>query len=179
MSNLPEARTDIEIEEVSYRSSVAESTFQRMGQGINFVNRRQADSWQFNYNGLTRLFVGTEAADGVFPCQFNMEITAISAFYRRGGTSSSTIFDIKRIISPETAGTSIFSIKPEFDSTGGNNNYFLEDFLNSTTVAQGTGITIPTLVDVNLNAGDVLELVIDQAMPDAEDLMVSIFYRPR
>ena len=179
MSILIEARKDIELESVSYRSSVAESTFQTMGASINFVNRRQYDSHQFNYNGLTRLFVGSEAADGVFICQFDMEVTAVSAFLRRGGSSSSIRFDIRRITGPETTGTSIFSTEPEIDSTGGNNNYFIEDFLNNNTVAQGTGITLPVASVTDLDAGDVLQCVIEQAMPDAEDFMVVVHFRPR
>lgn len=179
MSNLPEARTDIEKEEVSFRSAVAESTFQRMGQGVNFINRRQHQIHSFNYNGLTRLFVDTVGADGVFPCLFDMEIVGISVFMRRGGSSGNCIINMEWFDGPSSNQGSIFATKPQLNSTGGDFNYMIYNALTDTAEEIGTGFTAPSLSKTQFDAGDVINCKIESAMPDSEDLMFMIHHRPR
>ncbi len=179
MSNLPEAKTDIELEEVSFRSSVAEAVLQRIGQAINFINRRQHQIHAFNYNGLSRLFVDTVGADGVFPCLFDMEIVGLTVFQRRGGSSSSTIIDMEYFSAPGVNGGSIFSVKPELSNTGGDFNYLVYNALTDTDEEIGVGFTSPTFSKTLFDKGDVINCKIDQAMPDAEDLMIMIHHRPR
>jgi len=179
MSNLPEARTDIEIEEVSFRSSVSEAVMQRIGQAVNFINRRQHQIHSFNYNGLTRLFIDVVGADGVFPCLFDMEIVGLSVFMRRGGSSGNCIINMEYFSAPNVNGGGIFTTKPQISSLGGDFNYLIYNALTETSEEIGTGFTAPEFLKTQFDKGDVINCVIESAMPDSEDLMIMIHHRPR
>jgi len=179
MTDLSEARTDIELEEVSFRSSVSEAVMQRIGQAVNFINRKQHQIHSFNYNGLTRLFVDTIGADGVFPCLFDMEIVGISVFQRKGGVSGNTIIDMEYFSAPNVNGGSIFSVKPQISSLGGDFNYLVYNALTDTEEEIGAGFTSPTFSKTQFDKGDVINCKIESATSESEDLMVMIHHRPR
>lgn len=179
MAEITPLRKNIFEQEVDYKSGIAERTWFKIGSSLNFINDFQHQIHPFNYNGLSRLFVGSVGADGVFPCLFNMEIVGLSIFNRVGGSSSSTIIDLEYFSAPGVNNGSIFSVQPEFDFNGGNFNYMVYNALTDTTEEAGLGFTAPTFSKTEFNKGDVIQCVIDQAMPDSEDLMVMIHHRPR
>lgn len=179
MSNLVEARSDIEREEAAFRSSVSAALATKLGQSINFINRRQFDSHAFNFNGRYALGVGVLGSDCMFPCLFNMEILGVSFFNRKAGTSGTTEFDVERYTAANTSAGSIFGTTPKITNTASDFTWGIYDKLNDTTVKTATGVTIPTVTTVNLNAGDILVCKIVSAMSDAEDCSILIHYRPR
>lgn len=179
MTDVTPSKKNIQIEEIDFRSPVSEATWSKIGGSTNFINDRQHQIHSFNYNGLTRLFVDTVGADGVFPCLFDMEIVGLSVFQRRGGSSSSTIIDMDYFTAPNVNGGSIFTIKPSLTSAGGDFNYLVYNALTDTSEEIGTGFTAPAFSKTLFDKGDVINCIIDQAMPDSEDLMVMIHHRPR
>lgn len=179
MSNLPEERLDIEAEEVQFRATVGQSLFTRVGQSVNFINRRQYDTKDWNFNGRYALGVGVQGADGFFPILRDMEIIGVSMYNRRSGTSGTTEVDITWLNGPGSNQGSIFSTTPKLDSTSPNDAYLIRDVLNSTDIQLPTGGTSPVLSKTNFNAGDALLVEISQAMSDAEDLTIIIQFRPR
>lgn len=179
MSNLPEARNDVELEEVAFRASVSQATFTKFGQAVNFVNRRQYDSHAFNFNGRYALGVGVLGSDCFFPCLFDMAIIGISFFNRKAGTSGTLEFDVERYTDANTSAGSIFGTTPKIASTASDFTWGVYDKLNDATVKTATGVTIPTVTTVNLNAGDIVVCKIVSAISDAEDCSLIVHYRPR
>lgn len=179
MSNLPEARNDIELQEVAFRASVSQATFTKFGQAVNFINRRQQSVHAFNFNGRYALGVGVLGSDCMFPCLFDMDILGVSFFNRKAGTSGITEFDVQRYTDANTSAGSIFGVTPKIASTAVNLTWGIYDKLNDITVKTATGVTIPTITTVSLNAGDILVCNLVSAISDAEDCSIIIHYRPR
>jgi hypothetical protein len=179
MPDITPKRDNIVEQEVDFKSGIAERTWFKIGAALNFVNKRQHQIHSFNYNGLSRLFVDTVGADGVFPCLFDMEIVGLSVFQRRGGTSSSTIIDMEWYDAPGSNQGTIYTTKPSVTSAGGDFNYLVYNALTDTSEEIGTGFTAPLFSKTQFDKGNVINCIIDQAMPDAEDLMVMIHHRPR
>ena len=179
MSNLVEVRSDIQAENVTYRASVSQATFTKVGQSINFINRRQMDSHSWIFNGRYALGVGVEGSDGMFSCMFDMDILGVSFFNRKSGSSGTLEFDVFRYTAANTSAGSIFGTTPKIDSTASDYTYGIYDKLNDATVKTATGVTIPTITTTELNAGGMLVCEIVTAMSDAEDAQIIIHYRPR
>jgi len=179
MSNLPEARNDIELQEVAFRASVSQATFTKFGQAVNFINRRQYDSHPWNFNGRYALGQGVLGSDAFFPCLFDMEILGVSFFNRKAGTSGTLEFEIERYTDANTSAGSIFSTTPKIDSTAVDFTYGVYDKLNNATVKTATGVIIPVITTVDLDAGDMLVCKLQDTMSDAEDCSIIIHYRPR
>lgn len=178
MTDLTGQRIQIQQEEVAADASVNENTFSRMGQAVNFVNTQQFNVHNFHYNGLYRLFNGIVGADGVFHCDQNIQLTRLDIFQRKGGSTSSTIFDIIWYSSNGTNEGSIFSTKPEFSFNVPDFGYYQRDLINDNTIAAPVGATDPVLNRTTFPEGSILICVLDQSMPDAEDISLTLKYRP-
>lgn len=179
MPEISPARNNIFTESVQYKSSVSESIGNRIGASINFINTRQYDTHQFNFNGRYALGVGVVGADGIFPILFNMEIVGLTMFNRVAGTSGTTEVDIDWLNGSNSNQGTIFSVTPKMASTAPNLAYLIRDELNSVNIELPTGATAPTFIKTEFDAGDALLIEIVSAMSDAEDLSVLIHFRPR
>lgn len=173
------SRKNLFVEQTQYRAAVSESLLTTVGSSINFINDRQYDQRSFQLNGSYPLAVGLQGADQIIPILFDMEMVGFSYWNGSTGTSGSSIFDIHRLTGGDTDAGSIFSTRPEFDSTAANNTYTVYDQANAATVNLPTGHTLAVLSTINFNAGDALRLDIDAAMPGASNAGVYIFIRPR
>ena len=179
MADIADARSNILEEETTYRAAVSEALLTKTGGSINFINNRQYDQRSFQLNGSYPLGVGQLGADQIIPILFDMEIVGFSYWNGATGTSGSSIFDIHRLTGGDTDAGSIFSTRPEFDTTAANNTYTVYDQANTTTITLPTGHTLAVLSAINFDAGDALRLDIDAAMPGASNAGVYIFIRPR
>ena len=180
MTDITEQRINLQSEETDYRSAVSEGTMTRMGAAVNFVNKRQYDTHAFHLNGLYRKGVSVVGSDGIFPVLFDMEILGITMWNRVNGTSGATTLDVQWLSSPGVIAGSIFTIKPSFDNNVGDNAYMIKNIpLGTVIIEPAVGATDPVLSKTQFDAGDALLLVIDSAMPDAEDCSLLIHFRPR
>jgi len=179
MPDITPKRDNIVEQEVDFKSGIAERTWFKIGAATNFINDRQNQIHSFNYNGLTRLFTSIVGADGVFPCLFDMEIVGLSIFQRRSGTSSSTIIEMEWYDAPGSNQGSIYSTKPQLSSVVVDNSYMIFNAITDTSTEIGAGFTAPVFAKKQFNAGDVINCIVEQAMPDSEDLMIMIHHRPR
>lgn len=179
MADVNPARSNLDENEVKYRAAVSEALLTKTAASINFLNNFQYDQRCFQLNGSYALGVGQLGADQIIPLLFDCEIVGFSYWNGATGVSGSSIFDIHRLTGGDTDAGTIFSTKPEFDSTAASNTYTVRDDLNATTVALPTGHTLAVLSTTQFNAGDALRLDIDAAMPGASNAGVYIFLRPR
>lgn len=175
MSNLVEARSDIQLEETQFRYGVSESMAQKMGQSINFINRRQYDEKTWVINGAPSLIVTPAFRfDGYTMVEFDADIVDVFAYVQVAGTSGTVEFDIKKASSPGGAWTSIFSTTPKISYSSGDDAWV---YVGSTL----SGSTAPILSVTNMNAHDVLRLDILQTQGGISfnGCGVTVFYRPR
>lgn len=180
MTDITEQRINIQAEETDYRSAVSEGTMTRVGAALNFVNKRQYDTHAFHLNGLYRKGVSVIGSDGIFPILFDMEIVGITMWNRVNGTSGNTTLDVQWLSAPGVNEGTIFTTKPSFDNNVGDNAYMIKNMATSTVIIEpALGATDPILSKSQFDAGDALLLVIDSAMPDAEDCSLLIHFRPR
>lgn len=174
-----EARADIYLLEVMRKASISEATAQKIAGAINFINNRQYDTHQFNFNGLYKLGVGVVGADGYLPVLFDMEITGISMVNRLSGTSSYTEIDLQWFSGSNSNEGSIFSTLPRISNEASDNCYLIWDEINDVGVSNPAGTTLPVLTKTEFNAGDAIFCKINSAMPDAEDCALYVHFRPR
>lgn len=174
MSNLVEARTDIEIEETQFDSGISESFAQKLGQSVNFVNRRQNNVFDFKFLGSARPLFGGE--DGTRGFIFAAEIVGISGYYRIAGDSGSSVIDIHWLNSSGDQGT-ILSTKITIDNTATDARPFYKNLLDASSSAP-SGVTLPVFQKTQFIAGDTLRVDLDSSSSNVRDLVLNIHYRP-
>ena len=178
MADINDARRNIDIRDVQFRSSVSENVGNKLGASINFINNRQNDTHVWNLNGPYRLGVGSQGPDGVFSCLFNMAITGFSYTSGESGTSGTTTIDIRLLDGDGVDSGSIFSTLPSVDSTSANFSTTIYDQLNTTALTAPTGHTLAVLSQTEFSAGDILRLDLDAGMVGGSDFSFTIYFRP-
>lgn len=178
MVDVTDARKNIQEESVRSRSSISESVGFILAGAINFINKRQNDKHSWHLNGDYSQVQASEVGDGVFICLENMEITGYSIYNGRSGTGQNTIVDLRYISSDGTDNGSIFSTKPEISPSAADGSFSSENLLNGGS-EQPTGHTLGVFSKINFDKFDGIKLALDQSSGGAEDLQVTIYFRPR
>jgi len=178
MTDIAGARINIQTEEVSFRSAVSEGTNQRLGGAVNFINEKQAQSFQFNANGRYESGSGTTGLEGLFPIHFDQEIASITIGNIVPGSSGTTTIDVHLISGSGNDVGTIFTVKPSVDSTAPSNAYASFNFVDSTS-STSTGIILPTMAITNFDKFDCFRFDLDSTMTGAENCFLVIHMRPR
>lgn len=178
MTDITANRENVTIEETKYKASISEATAQKIGGSLNFVNLKQYDTHTFNLNGVYELGVGSTGLDGMFICLINMELVAITISNEVSGVSGTTTVDIDWFNGSGSNQGTIFSTKPSIDSTSPNDAYGIKGIATGFSDFGGTGITLPVMSKTTFNAGDALNISLDTAMSSAQNLAVSVHFRP-
>ena len=178
MTDITEARENIQIEDVKFKSAVSEAVASILGGSINFINKRQYDCHNWNLNGDFSLVQLSEVGDGVFICQENMEIVGYALYIGTNGNSGNTTVDIHSISSDGTDNGSIFTTKPSIDDTASDGSFTHSNVRDSDNEVP-TGHTLVVFNNLNFNRHDGLRLDLDSASGGASDLQLTIFFRPR
>lgn len=167
----------IQVEETAYRASVSEATLTRIGQLNNFIATYHHNRHDWNLNGDIAQALGSTGPDGVFTCLFNMEIVGYSIYHGQGGTSGQTIIDIHRLTSGGTDSGTIWTTRPQIDSTASDDAYGVYDQLQDSAVVEPTGVSLGDLLTTSFNAGDALRLDVDDVMAGSNNFQFTIMYR--
>lgn len=179
MTDIADFRRNVQIEETEYKSAISESTAQKMGASVNFINNRQFDQHSFNLNGAYQLGVGSTGVDGIYPIIMNMELVAVTIYSIDAGVSGSTTFDIHWLSASGVDQGSIFSTKPSISSSAPNNSFGIKGLITEVPDFGGTGITLPVLSKTEFNVGNALRFDIDSAMSSAQNAGLTFHFRPR
>ena len=182
MANLPEARKDIALEDVAFRSSVSESVGGKIGASINFINRRQTDKHDWHLNGAYSMGVGSAGPDGIFVFPFDAEIVAHVLYSGTVGTAGTTTISIKRLAAGGTVLGELFTINPFVNSTSASGSYSAYRWSDGTTLALPTGHSIGTIFpasNLQFTAGQGVRLDLVGAMTAGQTLQFTIYFRPR
>lgn len=181
MSNLPEARRDIALEDVAFRSSVSESVGGKIGSSINFINRRQNDKHDWHLNGFYGLATGSAGPDGIFVFPYDAEIVATVFYSGTVGASGTTEVSIKRLDAGGSVLGEMFLINPFINSTSTSGSFSAYRWTDNVTLALPTGHSIGTLSpDSNrfFTEGQGVRLDVVSAMVSAMTMQYSIYFRP-
>lgn len=174
MAEVPAVRKNIQLPEVEFRAAVSESTAQKIGGSINFINNNQYDTKAWFLNGKTyNLTTPFTAIDGCFMAAKNIEIFNVFMLIRQAGGAGTTEFDIEYATTPGGSWTSIFSVTPKINFTAGNFSwvYVGSAFANTTA---------PVLAVTNFNQYTVFRAnVVTSQTLDARGTSIEIFYKPR
>lgn len=179
MAELTPARNNVFEEEVRFRAPVSESTFTRFGQAVNFINTRQYDTHSWHLNGPINLFTETLGPDGVFNFIYDAEIVGFNYYIgNTNGAQQSLIVDVHRLTGGDTDAGSIFSTRPEIQTSAASDTYTSYRTIDSTTLALPTGHVLAVLSTTEVNAGDSLRLDLDQKSA-MRQFQFGLMYRPR
>jgi len=178
MTDLVEQRINIQQEEVSFEAAVSEGTFSRMGQAVNFINKRQFDSFKFDLNGPYYISGSINSADGGFFVPFDLKIIGISLRNAQAGTLGQTNVDFELFRGSGSSLGSILTVLPEIKAAAPNDSYVAS--INGTNYGVVAGETVaPVLSVTELNAGDFITMNLTDVMQGAEGLTAQVFYIPR
>lgn len=181
MANLPEARKDVALEDVAFRSAVSESVGNKIGASINFINRRQVDKHSWHLNGPYALGVGSAGPDGIFVFPFDAELVAYALYSGTVGLSGSSEVSVKRLAAGGAVLGELFSVNPEVDSNSASGSFSAYRFTDSTTLAAPTGHTLASVSpDSNrfFTAGQGVRLDLLSGMIGGRTIQLTIFFRP-
>ncbi len=179
MTDVTDARTIIQTEEVSYRSAVSESVFTKVAGVSNFISNRQYDTKTFYLNGPYNNSQGTTGLDGLFIFPFDCEVIGHCMFNMVGGSSGTTTLDIHYYDGAGSDQGTIFSTKPSITSAAVDGAYVGYNITTATDLGGGTGMTKGVISTTDFDAGDALRLDLDGYMPSAENCGIHIYLRPR
>lgn len=179
MADVVSFRSNIKTEDVQFRSSVSEAVGNKIGASINFINTRQTDSklWTINgnyYNSFTKVGI-----DGAYICSVDMEVYSITMYNLVAGSSGTTTFDLIRHTGSGVAGSSIFVTKPSLGYGTGNNAFLGYRFFDSTVLEAPSGCVLPTLVSMNLDAGDMITCDMTDTQVFGQSAGITLELRPR
>ena len=174
MSDIPPLRLNVQLEETQFRAAVSESTMQKLGGSVNFINDYQHDTKRFEINGRYPLLTTPfNAIDGLDIVLYDMEIIGAAMFVRQAGTGSTTELDLKYATTPGGSFTSIFSTTPKI-------SYLAGDFSWCYVGSAFANTTAPVLSITDLAAGNAMRCdLIGSQSGDARGCGLIIFHRPR
>lgn len=185
MSDVPRLRRNVQIAEVSYRAAISETTFNKVGGAINFINDRQNQHFEFGfirgnantgsptYSGITTPFTDLGTSE-TFP--YAAEIVAITCFHGEAGSGGTSELDIKwQPVNSAAAFATVFSTTPKVTSAAAADRYF--DTLGNNTTP--TGCTAPVLSKSTFAAGDKIRCdVITSMTGNPNGFLLKVFFRP-
>jgi hypothetical protein len=178
MSDLTPVKKNIQVEETQFRSAVSESTLQKVGSSVNFINDFQFDSKAFeangpyNITGVNEIFV-----DGLYRFPYACTIFYVTMFNSVAGTGGTTSLDIKITNVSGSPGSfaSIFSTAPTIDYTAGSGAFI-------STSGSGSGMVAPVISggSYNASAGDVIRMdFLSKQTGAAQNCGIIICFKPR
>ena len=180
MTDVTPAKSNLQQEEVDFKSALSEQLMTKVAGSVNFINDKQMCVYDFKFFGKFKTISGGE--DGAMVAPFDLEICAISFRLRDCGSLSNTTIDLHKISSAGADSGSIFTNKIIVAHDETNEKGFFSNFISSASNAvTQAGSQMPTMTSGNreISAGESIRLDIDGNATDAQDLIVTIFYRPR
>lgn len=160
-------------------SAVSEGLITDLAANQNFMFNRMFQKHIWRYNGLTGKFSTDTGADGPTAFLYDWEIAGFGYSINSPGSASSTIFDLRNYTLAGVDNGSIFSTKPEVDSTAAAFSTTLYNQITSSTISNPTGHTLAVISNADVDAGEQLVPVVDQGMTGGQDFFFWIYYRAR
>jgi len=168
------SREQIFQEDTAYQRSVSEVILTKFGAQSNFINTYQVDEKTWALNGSFRAGIGFTFWDGPRTLFFNSQIVAVSFWQESGGTGT-TRFDLRWINAAGVDQGTILSTKPQI--TNGAQRIGFRNLVTGLNIAP-SGVTLPVFSKSTFAQGESIYLVLEDAMTQAFNAGLTIFYRP-
>lgn len=182
MADVTPAKNNLQQEEVDFKSALSEQLMTKIAGSVNFINDKQMCVYDFKFFGKFKSLGLGGGEDGAMIAPFDLEICAIAFRLRDCGSVGTTTVDLHKISSAGADSGSIFTDKIIVSHDETNERGFYTNFISSTSNAvTQAGSQMPTMTSGNreIAAGESIRLDIDGNATNAQDLIVTIFYRPR
>ena len=180
MADVTPAKNNLQQEEVDFKSALSEQLMTKIAGSVNFINDKQMCVYDFKFFGKFKTIAGGE--DGAMIAPFDLEICAIAFRLRDCGSVGNTTVDLHKLSAAGADSGTIFTDKIIIAHDETNERGFYTNFISSTSNAVTQAASqMPTMTSGNreIAAGESIRLDIDGNATDAQDLIVTIFYRPR
>jgi hypothetical protein len=177
MANIPESRNLIQVEEVKYKASVSEATFQRMGASINFIINRIYDRLFFEWSQVPRV---TTYGTGINGLRYIYRESTISWYVMSivtAGSSGSNALNFDVYNESNVLLGDLFSTPPSIASGAGNRAVVGRDVDNSTDILSGPNKTVGVLNYTTLNAGWSIVPKLTSAQVDSRHLFFELILK--
>jgi hypothetical protein len=175
MTDLADIKNIITVEETRFRAAVSESTFQRVGQTLNFINHRNHQEKAWFLNGDYGPYAPQTYVDGMTFFEFDATIIDVFMFVGLAGSGGTTELDIKVASTPGGSFASIFSTTPKIQAAAGSGIW-----IHVGSSVPNTTAPVLSTTTVNANWGLRLDLVTGQTLTGfSGSTGAIIIYRPR
>lgn len=185
MSDIAQARYNIQTAEVQYEAAISEATFNKIGGAINFINNEQFKHFEFGFlkaispaggSPTYNLFTPSSTViSDVEAFPNDSEIVGICLVHNTSGSSGTTTLRIEW--SAQNSGTwaTIFSTNASVTSAAPTDAQF-DTFGNATTP---TGCTVPVISVSTFLAGTRLRCVCTAVQAGTPNgFLMKVYYRP-
>ena len=182
MTDVVPSRQIVQQEEVRYRSAISEFTAFKLAQLNNHNAKKLYSIHSWHLNGFYALASGSTGPDGIFFLNHDIRIVGIGVYVNQVGSSLTTTIDIHKLTGGGVDAGTIFTTKPEVDTTAASGSYThvrYDSETNAEDILQlPTGHTKPVFSGFDFLAGEALRFDIDTAMLGSEGFQVSLMYIP-
>lgn len=183
MADISPLRRNVQVAEVAYKAAVSESTWNKIGGAVNFINEYQYKHFEFGFtlavassgNPTYNIFTAPLVISDLEAFPTDSEIVGIALYHGVSGSSGTTELDIQWAASNSGTFATIFSTTPKVTSAAASGVQF-DTFGNATTPS---GCTVPVLSKTTFAAGDVLRCrAVSLQAGTPNGFLMRIFYRP-
>lgn len=164
--------------DVAYLRANSESIMTKFGSEAAFINKFQTDIKEFKLNGSYGVATGIIHYDGLASFFYNSEIVGVNFWNGISGSSGTTELDLRWYNTSGNDQGSIFSTTPKIISSASDGAYGFRNLTTSTDISP-SGVTLPTFSKTQFNEGEAVYMVLKNAMNNAQNCGITIFYRPR
>ena len=180
MADVTPSKNNLQQEEVDFKSALSEQLMTKIAGSVNFINDRQFCTFKFDFLGKFKVISGGE--DGAVIMPMDVEICAISFRLRDTGSAGSTSFNLRRV-NTDGSQTTLFDLfsSTAIPATETNEKGFYRNYITGTYSLPGGLTTSFPISDANrlIDAGQGIRIDLIENATDAQDLSITIFYRPR
>ena len=177
MADVPSAKNKIQVEEVSYKSSVSESTMTRISGSINYIIDKVFDRLFFEWGQVPRVTTYSTGLQGVRYIYATADIARYLLTTFTAGSSGSNAVNFDVYDETNTLLGDLFSVAPSVASGAGDKAIVGRDVINSQDILAGANKVVGTLNYTTLNAGWYIVPKITSAQVDSRHMFFELVLR--
>jgi hypothetical protein len=164
------AKVEVFEEETQTGAAVSEAIGDKIGANLNHRIRYEEIRLQWVLNGQYDLKgVPDNYVDGLRAIPKSCRVAYCSVYNLNAGSSGSSRFDIVRFPSAGGPVETLLSVKPVIPQSVGNNAFIIKDVIDNVDIKLPVGCTAPEFLITELDAGDMVGIVMDQKQVGGEN----------
>lgn len=175
MAEILPAKVNVFEEETQTGAAISEAIGDKFGANINHYIRYEEIRLQWVLNGQYDLKSTPENyVDGLRAIPKEARIAYANVYNITAGSSGNLRFDIVRFPAAGGPVQSLMSTKPVIPFSVGNNAFIITDIIDGGAIKATIGTTVPVFAITNLDAGDVIGIVVDQKQTGGQNAGIEL-----